>query len=528
MATEATAKALKPKAHDPALDQIIKLAIMAVGGQGGGVLTNWIEDCAHRNGYVVQATSVAGVAQRTGATIYYMEMAPAQERAPVFSLLPAAGDVDILVAAEMMEAGRAIMRGFVTPDRTTLIASSHRALAVSEKTVPGDGIASSEEVIAAAEIAARRFIAFDMEKMAVDAGSMISASLFGALAGSGTLPFERDSFEAAIKASGRGVEASLRAFAAGYEAAASGRIEKPVAEPARGGPGEKPSGPKHLVDQWLDLEAQANALPAPVRDMALTGLRAVVDFQDLDYGREYLARLHRIREQDDPARDYELTREAAKYIAKAMAYDDVFRVADLKTRGSRFARVRSEIAPAKGAQMKLTEFMHPRAEEIVGLMPAGLGRRLSASQKAMRLIDKVVNKGRRLRTDRLLPFAQLYVLGGLRKYRRGTLRHAIEVEHLENWLSQALAYRKVDYALGVETLRNRRLVKGYSDTHARGLSKFDRVMDGVALLAGREDAAHWCKLLREAALADEKGDQLEGALKTVRSFAAEDARALPN
>jgi indolepyruvate ferredoxin oxidoreductase beta subunit len=165
-----TETALKSKAHDPALDQIIKLAIMAVGGQGGGVLTNWIEDCAHRNGYVVQATSVAGVAQRTGATIYYMEMAPAQERAPVFSLLPAAGDVDILVAAEMMEAGRAIMRGFVTPDRTTLIASSHRALAVSEKTVPGDGIANSEEVIAAAEIAAQRFIAFDMEKMAVDAG----------------------------------------------------------------------------------------------------------------------------------------------------------------------------------------------------------------------------------------------------------------------------------------------------------------------------------------------------------------------
>jgi indolepyruvate ferredoxin oxidoreductase beta subunit len=224
-----TETALKSKAHDPALDQIIKLAIMAVGGQGGGVLTNWIEDCAHRNGYVVQATSVAGVAQRTGATIYYMEMAPAQERAPVFSLLPAAGDVDILVAAEMMEAGRAIMRGFVTPDRTTLIASSHRALAVSEKTVPGDGIANSEEVIAAAEIAAQRFIAFDMEKMAVDAGSMISASLFGALAGSGALPFERESFEAAIKASGRGVEASLRAFAAGFEAAAGGKVERPQA-----------------------------------------------------------------------------------------------------------------------------------------------------------------------------------------------------------------------------------------------------------------------------------------------------------
>ncbi|MBU4528741.1 MAG: indolepyruvate oxidoreductase subunit beta family protein [Hoeflea sp.] len=522
-----THSAFTPKPQGPALDQIIKLAIMAVGGQGGGVLTNWVEDCARSNGYAVQATSVAGVAQRTGATIYYMEMAPMQDRAPVFSLLPAAGDVDILVAAEMMEAGRAIMRGFVTPDRTTLIASSHRALAVSEKMVPGDGIADSQEVIAAAEIAARRFIAFDMEKMAVDAGSMISASLFGALAGSGALPFERSSFEAAIKASGRGVEASLRAFGAGFEAAAVGTVETPRSVRIKTSPGA-PSGPKNLVDQWNALEARATSLPAPVRDMARSGLRAVVDFQDLAYGRDYLERIDTVLAEDDPAKGYELTLEAAKYIAKAMAYDDVFRVADLKTRGSRFARVRSEIAPAKGAQMKLTEFMHPRAEEIVGMMPSRLGRRLSASERAMRVIDRLVNKGRRLRTDRLLPFAQLYVLGGLRKYRRGTLRHAIETEHLENWLAQALSYRRIDYALGVETLRNRRLVKGYSDTHARGLSKFDRVMDGVALLAGRDDAAHWCRLLREAALADEKGEQLEGALKTVRSFASQAETTLPN
>ncbi|KJS13831.1 MAG: indolepyruvate oxidoreductase subunit B [Hoeflea sp. BRH_c9] len=522
-----THSAFAPKPHDPALDQIIKLAIMAVGGQGGGVLTNWVEHCARSNGYAVQATSVAGVAQRTGATIYYMEMAPMQEREPVFSLLPAAGDVDILVAAEMMEAGRAIMRGFVTPDRTTLIASSHRALAVSEKMIPGDGIADSQEVIAAAEIAARRFIAFDMEKMALDAGSMISASLFGALAGSGALPFERSSFEEAIKASGRGVEASLRAFNAGFEAAASGTIETPRSARAQTSAGA-PAGPKTLVDQWNALAARASSLPAPVRDMALSGLRAVVDFQDLAYGRDYLERIDTVLGEDEPAKGFELTLEAAKYIAKAMAYDDVFRVADLKTRGSRFARVRTEIAPAAGAQMKLTEFMHPRAEEIVGMMPASLGRRLSASSRAMRLIDRLVNKGRRLRTDRLLPFAQLYVLGGLRKYRRGTLRHAIETEHLQAWLDLALSYRKIDYALAVETLRNRRLVKGYSDTHARGLSKFDRVMDGVALLAGRDDAAHWCRLLREAALADEKGEQLEGALKTVRSFAGQAEAALPN
>ena len=122
----------------PEGDQILKIAVLAVGGQGGGVLTGWIEALARNHGYLCQATSVAGVAQRTGATIYYIEMAKQKNGPdPVFALAPASGDVDILIASELMEAGRAIMRGFVTPDRTTLIASTHRALAVSEKIVPG-------------------------------------------------------------------------------------------------------------------------------------------------------------------------------------------------------------------------------------------------------------------------------------------------------------------------------------------------------------------------------------------------------
>ncbi|HHZ08398.1 MAG TPA: indolepyruvate oxidoreductase subunit beta family protein [Rhizobiales bacterium] len=517
------------KPHDPAMDQIIKLAIMAVGGQGGGVLTNWIEDCARMNGYAVQATSVAGVAQRTGATIYYIEMAPATDRQPVFSLMPAAGDVDILVAAEMMEAGRAIMRGFVTPDRTTLIASTHRALAVSEKTVPGDGIANSEEVLAAAEIAAQRLIAFDMEKIAVESGTVISASLLGALAGSGELPFARDSFEKAIRASGRGVEPSLKAFSRAFEAAQAGRKELPARSetrrPAGAGTG-RPVGPKNLLDQWDALVRRVAALPAPASDMAMRGLKAVVDFQDVAYGAEYLEKLEEIAARDRADREFVLTVEAAKYLAKAMAYDDVIRVADLKTRASRFERVRREIRPAKDTRMMLTEFMHPRAEELVGLLPARIGKRIQASSRSMRLIDRLFNRGRRLRTDRLLPFLQLHLLGGLRRWRRGTLRHATEMEHVRSWLDAALSHLDgrvlppdSGYDIAVEIVRNRRLIKGYSDTHARGLSKYDRVMQAVELVAGRPDAASWLRRLREAALLDEEGKALDGALQTVKSFA---------
>ncbi|MBD1202854.1 MAG: indolepyruvate oxidoreductase subunit beta family protein [Rhodobacteraceae bacterium] len=510
---------LEARTADPRLSGIIKLAILAVGGQGGGVLTGWIEDLARANGYAAQATSVAGVAQRTGATVYYVEMAPHRpsDPVPVFSLMPAAGDVDIMITAEMMEAGRAILRGFVTPDRTTLITSTHRALAVSEKMVPGDGIASSDEVMAAAEVAARRVIAADFDALAVANGSVISASLFGALAGAGVLPFPRAAFEAAIRASGKGVEGSLRAFAAAHDLAADPPGAVATATEAK--PVAKARGPARLLAEWDRLAARVAALPEPVAGMALPGLRKVVEFQDLAYGVEYLGRLAGVMAQDAAAQGWTLSREAAKHIANAMAYDDIIRVADLKTRGRRFDRIRQEMRVKEANVLHLTEFFHPRAEEVVGMFPARLGARLERDPKWMARLDRWFNKGRRLRTDSLPAFLVLHVLGGMKGWRRRTLRHAQEVAHLDRWLQTALAQAGRNYDLGVELIRCRRLIKGYSDTHARGQSKFDRVVTATLRIAAREDAADWCRRLREAALKDEEGKALDGAIKTVESFA---------
>ena len=44
----------------------ITIAILAMGGEGGGVLSDWLVDLAEHHGYQAQTTSVPGVAQRTG------------------------------------------------------------------------------------------------------------------------------------------------------------------------------------------------------------------------------------------------------------------------------------------------------------------------------------------------------------------------------------------------------------------------------------------------------------------------------
>ncbi len=509
-------KALAPVKGDPRLDGVIKLAILAVGGQGGGVLTSWIEDVARANGYLAQATSVAGVSQRTGATVYYIEMAPATSGQPVFSLMPAAGDVDVMIAAELMEAGRAILRGFVTPDRTTLIASTHRMLAVSEKIAPGDGIANAEEVLAAADVAARAVLKADFDALAVKAGSVISASLLGALAASGTLPFPRAAFEAAIRAGGRGAEASLHAFAAGFEAVVSGAAPAPKLEkPTQ--PVPSVQGPARLLGEWQQLMARVAALPEPARALAEAGLVKVVGFQDPAYGAAYLTRLEALARADHAP--FVFTTQAAKYLANAMAYDDIIRVADAKTRAGRSGRIAAEMGKRETHLMQVTEFLHPRAEELVSLLPAKMGARWAANPARMATVDRWFNKGRRIRSDRLTGFLTLYLLGGLTWWRPRTLRHAREMAHLQAWLDRALAMLPKNYDLAVEILRTRRLVKGYSDTHARGLSKFDRVNAGIDLVVDRADAADWARRLIEAALKDEDGRALDGAIATIRSFA---------
>lgn len=500
------------------------IAVMALGGQGGGVLVDWIVALCESQGWLAQSTSVPGVAQRTGATVYYIEAlplpsSPTPGSRPVFSLMPAPGEVDLVIGAELMEAGRAIQRGLVTPDRTLLLTSSHRAYAVAEKQAPGDGTGSAEVVYAAANVSAKGFIAFDMASAAEKCGSVISAVLFGALAGSKALPFARAAFEAAIRSVGIGVDASLRGFALGLEQAASAATAGNPARSSRPA-ADQPSVASALQSPALTVLADrvTAEFPSATHSMVLAGLTRVVDFQDMAYGTDYLDLMGEILTLDSEDNGFALTQAAAKYVAVAMAYDDVFRVADLKTRASRFERVRSEVKATPDQIVYATEFMHPRAEEVCASLPLRLGAFIENRPALFNALSKLVSRPRRVKTGTIGWFTVLYVLGSLKRFRRGTLRHAREVARRDSWLLRVKSVAARDYAFAVELLKAQRLVKGYSDTHSRGQSKFDKVMAGAARLEGRPDAADWTRRLCEAALKDEDGIALSGALKTIDSF----------
>ncbi len=511
-----------PAAGD-ATERPISIAIVAMGGQGGGVLTEWIIHLAENHGWVAQSTSVPGVAQRTGATIYYIEaMPPLDGRKPILSLMPTPGDVDVVMASEFMEAGRSILRGIVTPDRTTLIASNHRSLAIGEKMAPGNGIADNGAVTGAIGIAAKSEIIFDMNALAAEHGSVISAAMFGALAGSGVLPFNRESYHDVIRAGEKGAKASVQTFEAAFERAQGKGAE--AATPPQSKIASNVPSPSTPDPRLTGLVARLKQdVPQSAMLMAQAGLSKVVDFQDAAYGAEYLDILGSLHTTDRNCgganRDYGFTQAAAKYLANAMTYDDVIRVADLKTRSGRRARIESELELSRDQILHTTEFMHPRMEEVMGMLPAGFSRWLDARPRLVGWLDRRINKGRRVRTYSLPWFLALYVVAGLRGVRRRSLRHAVETAHRDQWLKAATDAVRTNYQLGVEILQCRRLVKGYSDTHSRGLSKFDKTLAAIKLVEKRDDAADWARRLREAALKDSVGKELDGVIQTIKTFA---------
>ena len=354
----------------------LTIAILALGGQGGGVLTDWLVETAQANGYLAQSTFVAGVAQRTGATVYCVEMFP-KDRAqaigkePVFTAYPVPGDVDLVVAGEMAETGRAIQKGFVTPNVTTLVASSHRVYSITEKSAMGDGIVDQNPVARVADIAAKRFVCFDMQATADETGSVISSVLLGAIAATGALPFSRDTFEESIRQAGRAVQANLRGFSTGYEHASAG------ATPEQDAPMDaaRPTGPN---GQALATRI-AGLLPESVGTIALHGALRTLDYQDVRYAHAYVDQLEAILQADRACggeqHGFALTREVARQLALQMCYEDTIRVADLKTRGYRHERIREHVAAAPGQPVDVAEYFHPRVEEICDTFPAPIAFR---------------------------------------------------------------------------------------------------------------------------------------------------------
>ena len=503
--------------------QPITLLICALGGEGGGVLTEWLVDIARASGYAAQSTSIPGVAQRTGATTYYLEvfpvpMAELHGKRPIFSLNPVPGALDALVSSELLETARQIGNGMATAQRTLILSSSSRTLTTAERMTPGDGRTDNAPLLDALRSHSREHHVFDMAKIAKDSGTIVSAVMLGAIAGSGLLPFKREAYEAVIKHGGKGFDASLRGFAAAFEQVSRQKDQAALVASLL-------SNDELPAHEFIGLKADlAGKFPSQTHQMLKLGHARMLEYQGQAYADLYVQRLSRVlaaEQQADPAasQGYATTMEMARWLALWMAFDDIVRVADLKSRASRWQRVLSEVKPGQDDLLHVYDHFKPGAPEFAALLPSSLAAKVTRWDR-----QRVANgkapwaMALKIGSHSVLGMLSLRLLASLKWLRVRGSRYALEQTLIDKWLGVVVRSTQANWQLGHEVALCGRLIKGYGSTNERGKDNLLHVLDHLADLEhGASFASHSLRATaiaaaRSAALQDEAGKALDQTL----------------
>ena len=418
------------------MTQPISILLCALGGEGGGVLADWLIDVARHAGHPAQATSIPGVAQRTGATTYYLEVYPLphsqlQGRLPVLGLNPLPGRLDALISSELLETARQIGNGLASADRTLVISASSRALTTAEKMTMGDGRRPEGPLLDVVAAHSLRHHVMDMASLCKQSGTMVSAVMLGAIAGSGLLPFARTHYETVLAGPGQAAQASLRGFTLAFDLVTRQREQAQYVERVMQPVGADPAVSTPLPD---DVAAKFPAMLHPLLGLAHQRL---VEYQGLTYARLYVQRLERllIAESGTTDGNYPVSLETTRWLALWMAFDDIIRVADLKSRASRWMRVSQEVKVKEGDVLKVYDHFKPGVPELAALLPQGLANRLLRWDRAR------VARGQapwalpiKVARHALWGMASLRLLASLRVLRPLGSRYATEQSLIEEWL----------------------------------------------------------------------------------------------
>ena len=505
----------------------ITLLICALGGEGGGVLSEWLMEVAQHSGYAAQSTSIPGVAQRTGATTYYVEVFPKplselHGQQPVFSLYPAPGMLDVLISSELLETARQISLGMTSPERTQIISSSARSLTTLERMQPSDGRVDSAALLQLVRDHSQEHHVLDMGALSKQAGTIVSAVMLGALAGSGVFPFPRSAYQSVIQGGGSTAAASWRGFELGWAQVQEQRSQLQLVRDSLPSaiPSNTPANTQASPDdtQWMKLWLEL--FPTQLHDMIKLGLARLVDYQNRAYAKLYIDRLQQVQAAElaaDPQlqHGWATTREMARWLALWMAFDDIVRVADLKSRPSRMARVQQEVKSGPQDVLYVYDHFKPGIPELAGLLPKVL------AQPLLRWDRSRAAQGRtpwalplKIGTHSVGGMLALRTLASFKAVRPWSSRFATEQALINEWLQAVVASTRAHWGSGHEVALCGQLIKGYGSTNERGKDHLLHVVRHLSTppLASTEVKVTALREARLAALADESGKQLDQTL----------------
>jgi indolepyruvate ferredoxin oxidoreductase, beta subunit len=256
--------------------------------------------------------------------------------------------------------------------------------------------------------------------------------------------------------------------------------------------------------------------------MLALGHARVLEYQDTAYAQLYVQRLQQVLAtecQTDPAaaHGYAITKESARWLALWMAFDDIVRVADLKSRESRWQRVKGEVKAGDQDLLQVYDHFKPGVPELAALLPTSLANKLMAwdsrrQQRGKQPWALPLKVG----THSVLGMASLRLLASLRWLRRRGSRFTLEQALIGQWLASVVDSTRAHWATGFEVAQCGRLIKGYGSTNERGKNNLLHITGHLAqggTFATLDARAEAIAAARTAALLDEAGSALDATLR---------------
>ena len=457
----------------------LSILITALGGEGGGTLMNWILDCARKENFFVQGTSVPGVAQRTGSTSYYIEVCNKnfeKGKEPVLSLYPKPGRVDVVIASELLEAARVLEKGYVNPDRTILITSSSRTYTNLEKSHLADGRFDKDKILKICDKMSKNFICLDLNSIAINHSTIVSATMFGALAGANIFPWNKEACEDIFQNNSFGRN-SLEGFNFSY---------KQVLNNSKNYVKEEPVVKFKLEKELKSDDSFLSLLPKDLVNFILLGKERCIDYQNDKYAQLYMMRIKKLISPLNMNNEniIPIIENIVRRLSLWMTYEDIPRVSQLKIKPERFIEIKKEIKLQNNQILLIQDIFKPGINEIGAMLPRKIGSWVIRNSKIISFLP-FVGKGMKINSLTVFGFLILKFLSLFRYIRTISLRYKEEQENIEKWLNRIIIAleKSINFAEGLADMPQ--ILKGYGDTWDRGRVKYNKI--NIALVDNKLD-----------------------------------------
>lgn len=462
-----------------------RILIGTVGGQGGGVLSDWLVHGLLNAGWRATSIGLLGLSQRAGTVTYYCEAIPGQGKMPIPSVFAVPGDVDILIGQELLELGRLVFGGFASPT-CSIIGNSARYLTTMEK-MPAEGGIYDSSIIAraVAELAPGRHNVVDAQRLVLEAGLPAltsNALLLGAAIASPAFDLPREPFHEAIRESEVNVKASIAAFDIGYNRMKDGTLprmmvegQKPIdgAELARQRQGRLSENQRKDYDRLL---SHAALTYGPGMHLILAeALYRLMDYQDTQYAEEFLGRVAKMAKQ--PGADANLVEAYAQHLSNWMTYEDGARVAQLKTRPERFEWIKKDFGIAEGQRFVVTDYLVPDMEQILGGLPKPIASLIETIGRIFKSDFDTLKFPIQINTNGFWGYSLMRGIAMLKGLRRMSRRYGHEQILLARWEAAIVTNLKKNPQLGTLAADAGRIVKGYGRVRMDALNDLWAFLD---------------------------------------------------